>query len=490
MATDDWTAKQASENQAFLRTATELLHAGRYERLAELLHRVQLSYDRKGDTIPAHVMVLAQRICLACNQSQAEADWHQQAREEAAQREEKLRLQLITLLELLSEQEASVVAGEWALVPAPPSAVLRPPVPDSPEPAEPLSLWQRIQGILHWRLGPQPLEPTVSEVAVQEPTPPAIGQAEERALARTEEAGKPSQPPEEETHELPSAAQEPEVPSSSHELPEREAGPVPPSETEKPMEPGPSSLVVYCLGPFRAYQDDHLITDWESLKAKCILKYLVAHHGAPIVKDVLMDVFWPDAEPEAARRNLHQAVYALRKTLRQRRPHFPYVWFEDDCYLLNPDTSAWLDFEQFEQHYRDGQRLEADGRLAEAIEKYGIAEGLYQGDFLEEDLYEDWPTPQRQHLRTLYLQMANRLSEYYVRHGDLAAAIVLCRKILSLDSCYEEAHRRLMQCCLAQGQRHLAVRQYHACAQTLREELDLSPSQETVELYQRINAGV
>jgi DNA-binding SARP family transcriptional activator len=249
-------------------------------------------------------------------------------------------------------------------------------------------------------------------------------------------------------------------------------------------------LVVYCLGPFRVYQDDHLITDWESLKAKCILKYLVAHHGAPIVKDVLMDVFWPDAEPEAARRNLHQAVYSLRQTLRQRRPNFPYVWFESDCYLLNPDTSAWLDFEQFEQHYRDGQRLEAAGQLAEAIEKYGIAEGLYEGDFLEEELYEDWPTPQRQRLRTLYLQMADRLSEYYVRHGDLAAAIILCRKILSLDNCCEEAHRRLMACYLAQGQRHMAVRQYHACVQGLREELDLTPSEETMELYHRITTRV
>jgi DNA-binding SARP family transcriptional activator len=244
-------------------------------------------------------------------------------------------------------------------------------------------------------------------------------------------------------------------------------------------------LVVYCLGPFRVYQDDHLITEWESLRAKCILKYLVARRGTPIVKDVLMDLFWPDAEPEAARRNLHQAVYSLRKTLRQRRPDFPYIWFESDCYLLNPDTSGWFDFEQFEQHVLEGQRLEASGQLAEAIEKYGIAEGLYEGDFLEEDLYEDWPKPQRQHLQVMYLQMADRLSQHYIEQGEYTAAIALCRRVLSLESCYEEAHRWLMRCHLAQGQRHLAVRQYQTCLQALREELDLSPSEETLELYQR-----
>ena len=271
--------------------------------------------------------------------------------------------------------------------------------------------------------------------------------------------------------------------------PVREAGTLPPTETVKQEEPSPPSLVVYCLGSFRVYQDDHLITDWESLKAKCILKYLVAHHGSPIVKDVLMDVFWPDAEPEAARRNLHQAVYALRKTLRQRQPSFAPIWFESDCYLLNPDTPIWVDFENFEQHVRDGQRLEAAGQLAVAIEKYGIAEGLYEGNFLEEDPYEDWPSPQRQHLQNLYLQTADRLSKYYVHQGEHNAAISLCRKILALDNCCEEAHRRLMRCYQAQGQRHLAVRQYQTCVQALQEELDLTPSEETTDLCQSIAAA-
>ena len=59
-------------------------------------------------------------------------------------------------------------------------------------------------------------------------------------------------------------------------------------------------------------------------------------------------------------------------------------------------------------------------------------------------------------------------------------------KLVMEDNCYEEAHRRLMECYLAQGQRHLAVRQYQTCAETLREELDLAPSEETVTLYRHI----
>jgi DNA-binding SARP family transcriptional activator len=122
--------------------------------------------------------------------------------------------------------------------------------------------------------------------------------------------------------------------------------------------------------------------------------------------------------------------------------------------------------------------------------EYGVAEGLYQGDFLEEDLYEDWPKVQREHIRAAYLDIADRLSEYYIQQGEHTAAIALCQKTLVRDNCHEEAHRRLMRCYLAQGQRHLAVRQYQTCTQALREELDLTPSEETVELYQRITTSV
>jgi two-component SAPR family response regulator len=85
------------------------------------------------------------------------------------------------------------------------------------------------------------------------------------------------------------------------------------------------------------YQNDQLIADWIGLKGQCVLKYLVAHRGRPIAKDILMDVLWPDADSDAARRNLHQAVYCLRQTLRRGHPDFEHIQFENDCYLLNPE---------------------------------------------------------------------------------------------------------------------------------------------------------
>jgi two-component SAPR family response regulator len=256
--------------------------------------------------------------------------------------------------------------------------------------------------------------------------------------------------------------EEAEVPTIS---PSQKAEELATTRAEKIETPAPSSVekekeeqalpspVVYCLGPFRVYQNDQLITEWNSLKGQSIFKYLVTHKGRPIAKDILMDVFWPDAEPGDTRRNLHQAIYSLRQTLRRGVPDLKPIQFRRDCYLFNPEMVLWLDFEEFEKHVLAGQRLAAAGQLAEAMAEYSIAEGLYQGDFLEEDLYEDWPSVKREHLRSLYLDIVDLLSEHYVQQGEYAAAIALCQKILAKDNCYEAAYRRLMQCYLAQGQR-------------------------------------
>jgi len=220
-----------------------------------------------------------------------------------------------------------------------------------------------------------------------------------------------------------------------------------------------------------------------------IFKYLVAHCERPVAKEVLMELFWPGAHPDAARNNLNVAIYGLRQALREARPSFSHVLFQDDCYLLNPDLQIWVDVEEFMERFRTAQNLERRGELVSAIREYGAAETLYQGEFLEEDRYEDWPIPQRQGLQDDYLSLLDRLSRYYLGQEDYAACATTCGKMLAVDACREEAHRRLMRCYSREGQHYLALRQYHLCVETLQKELEVPPMDETLALYQRIRAG-
>ncbi len=411
-----------------LRRVAGLLQAGHYQEASELLDQVQTASAQQGAEIPAHVLDIARSLCLTCSQYQADAQWHLQAGAEASHREQELRRQLQILLDLLLEPGALETQQRQPGWPG-----LRAPGKGPAEVRDRPGILERLSDLLS-------------------------------RLPRAPAAGRPG----------------PSVPRAEVVLPSPE-----PSRLER-EEVRPAALIIYCLGPFRVCRDNQLIAEWKGLKCQAVLKYLVARRERPVAKDVLMDVFWPDADPEAARRNLHQAVYSLRKTLKRDPSQVQLVGFENDCYLLNPDVEIWLDFEEFEAHVQAGRQLEAAGQVTAAMAQYGIAESLYAGDFLEEDLYEDWPRLQREQLRSLYLGTAGRLSDYYVERGEYAAATTLCQKTLSLDRCYEEAHRRLMKCYAAQGQRHLAVRQYQACAEALKQELDLRPSEESEALYRQI----
>ena len=288
--------------------------------------------------------------------------------------------------------------------------------------------------------------------------------------------------------------QQPGLPPKStaySEIAGTKSSPSPPAARAKPSQDpkGTTTLAIHCFGPFRVYRNNQLLTDWTSLKARSILKYLAAHQGTPVAKDVLMDVFWPEADPEAARRNLHQAIYSLRRTFKQDYSDFQPIQYENDCYFLDPDVTVWLDFDEFEQHVRAGRQFETAGQLAEAEAEFSLAEGLYKGDFLEEDRYEDWPQFQREYFRSMYLDVADRLSQYYIQQERYTAAETLCKKILALDHCDEKAHRRLIRCYLMRGQRSLALKQYESCVQALETELGVPPSTKIKALYEELFEG-
>jgi len=255
-------------------------------------------------------------------------------------------------------------------------------------------------------------------------------------------------------------------------------------------------LAVHCLGLFHVYQNDQLLEKWPDNKATLIFKYMVTHRQQPIHLEVLVDLFWPGVDSQAGRKNCYQAIYTLRKMLQASRPDFDHILCDNSCYYFNPELTIWVDSEAFLAAYQAGQKLEQAGqvedprseayRVEQAIEQYQLAKSLYKGHFLAKDIYEDWPINQRERLKFIHLDILDRLSQYYFKQEAFAMCIDLCHKLLGEDNCREDAHRRLMRCYLLQGQRHLALRQYQLCIETLQRELDVPPMPATSELYQQI----
>jgi DNA-binding SARP family transcriptional activator len=416
-------------------TVLDLLEDGCYEDVANILLTAYRDCQETGNTVSAELLAAVRQLCIQCHQSRIEAEWHGWAKEEAIRRERTLRHHIAAILDHIAVSESSFGQQsplEITLAHRRPVNLLEPPHK---------TFWGRVQKWLRPTRRPGLTDPDAKEAA--EPSSSTLSSS---------------------PRSLSSAADCASAESQSQTI----------------------TLAVYCLGPFRIYLNDRPVTRWNGNKSQTLFKYLIAQRSKQIPKDVLMDLFWPNMDPDAARRNLHQAIYCLRQTLRQYDSQLNHILFDNDCYFLNPGISVWVDTEEFESHAEIGVRLEIAGQVEEAVMHYGVAENLYRGEYLEEDLYEEWTIPIRDRLRTLYLNVADRLSEYYARKGEHAVAINLCHRMLAQDNCHEGAHRRLMYCYLAQGQRHLAIRQYHICQETLRSELNLDPSPETQAIMRSI----
>lgn len=248
-------------------------------------------------------------------------------------------------------------------------------------------------------------------------------------------------------------------------------------------------LTARLLGRFWVVVDGQVVDTSSSRRTRNVLAYLLVHRDAPVSRDLLMDLFWPGATPEAARNNLHVALSGVRRVLRAVRPE-PLLerWY--DMYRL-ADWDVWVDVEKFEGHCRDGRRAEKAGDVAAELRAYEMAGQLYEGDFLADDPYADWAAGLREALRLQAIEAQSRLVTLYAARGQHGAATLLGRKILAADPCNELVHRQLMISYAGSRQTHLALLQYHRCREALWSAFRTRPSRETAELYEslRVTAG-
>jgi DNA-binding SARP family transcriptional activator len=247
-----------------------------------------------------------------------------------------------------------------------------------------------------------------------------------------------------------------------------------------------SLLRVHCLGRFQFFLNDQLVNHWPCRKGRELFAYLTVNHNKRTHREILMDSFWPASSPDSARNSLNVALHGIRTRLRELALSHEIILYDEECYFLNPEIEIWLDVEEFLHHWRIAQRVEQEKHRHEAIANYELAANLYQGDFMEDDLYESWPAQQRENLKEVYLVILDRLGEHYALDGHPDTAISLCEKILEKDICREDVYRRLMRCHYRLGQRDKALRVFQKCSAALKKELEAEPTRATIQLYEQV----
>jgi two-component SAPR family response regulator len=249
------------------------------------------------------------------------------------------------------------------------------------------------------------------------------------------------------------------------------------------------ALSLCCLGKFRVILNGQVMENWTNRKGRELFTFLVINHKRRTYRDVLMDTFWQNSDPDSARNSMNVTIHCVRSALHKVNPDYEYILFKDECYFLNPEIEVWVDVGEFLKYWKNAQSTEREKGLEAAIGEYELAAALYKGDFMEDDLYENWPGSERENFKEIYLFILDRLSEYYSQDGKPSTAARLCETILEKDNCREDIHRRLMRCYYKLEQRDKAAKQFRKCVEALKAELEVDPTRATIELYEQIKQG-
>jgi DNA-binding SARP family transcriptional activator len=265
----------------------------------------------------------------------------------------------------------------------------------------------------------------------------------------------------------------------------------PGSDTQR-LDAARIGLRAHFFGHFELLCEGELLQLGRNGKALSILKYLLANRPRPVSQDHLMGWLWPRSSPKKARWSLNSAVHGLRKIL-DGCPSLGgaviYVLLEEGYYRLSPEVRIATDVEEFDGLYERGRGLDRANRAEAAAALYEEAVGLYRGDYLIEDLYEDWTMVERERLGNACVDMLDRLAVYYLEGGRPRDSVRCCYMALEMDRCHEHSHRILMRCYARLGQRDRALRQYRVCERILSQEYNTAPSPETQDLRRSITMG-
>lgn len=204
---------------------------------------------------------------------------------------------------------------------------------------------------------------------------------------------------------------------------------------------------VTTFGRFSVTVDGRELTaeDWRRKKARDVFKYLLLRHQQAVTFDELTDALWPDSAGKDVQNSVWNAISYIRLALEpELKPKMPssFISFSDGSYTLDVGEKAVVDFLEFKAAIHASFAAKDDSVKLSHLEK---AVELYTGEFLKEDVFEEWTDYERQTLKDNYLNALNELSELHLDSGNYAAASRYAKKILESDPTYEEAYRIMLE---------------------------------------------
>ncbi len=231
-------------------------------------------------------------------------------------------------------------------------------------------------------------------------------------------------------------------------------------------------------------------TEWTTKKVKGFLEYLLLGSGNTISKELLAEIFWPDSDSKSGIASQRTALYHLRKILSQYNTEVmgsnAFIYETPEGLQIRKNDALELDVHEFLRLYSElsqhaSTTSQSGHRQAEILERML---SLYKGDLMEGNDYGDLVYHERERLKSIFMEACQRLSEIYIKRGELQKADEILRRALVTDPYNENVCLELLKLYMSQGRRSKAVKLYYSVKKYLEEELGIKVDKRLTEAIQ------
>ena len=250
------------------------------------------------------------------------------------------------------------------------------------------------------------------------------------------------------------------------------------------MKPSSTGLRVQLLGSFVVTVDGVAVeaARWRLRKARSLVAMLALAPGQRRHREQVLDRLWPELEPVAGARNLHQTLYVARRALAGTgTARTGLLSIRDEQVVLDDGGPVDVDVLRFEESAKDALKTSDEAKLRAAAD-------LYAGDLLPDVPDADWLTVRRDELRETHREVLVMLATM-VRLQAPEEALILLNRVLESNPVHEGAVRALMQALAQLGRRSEALARYERLVDELLDAFGTDPDRQTVALFRELLTG-
>ncbi len=241
-------------------------------------------------------------------------------------------------------------------------------------------------------------------------------------------------------------------------------------------------LHLILLGSFHLRQDDQPVAGFDHARLQHLLAYLALHRAAPISRQQLAFLFWPDSTDRQALKNLRTSLTRLRHALPDADQ---FIDVSAQTVQWRPHAPFHLDVAEFEMAVAQAAAAQEAADDAGAESALTAAVAVYTGELLP-DCYDDWILPLRERLHQVYGDALERLVLLLEEQREYGNALPYARLLLDHDPMREAAYHHLIRLYLALGDRTEVLRICRACDTMLEREFGSVPVRGTRDVYEHL----